>query len=256
MAVLVTRPHPDDEATAASLRARGFEVLLAPMLRFEPVAFHDDGDARYGAVIVTSANALRGIEPHLKGSRLLELPLFAVGEHTASAARRAGFENVIPANGDAAALARSRARKRQGEGAEESEPAALSCRRRSGAGSGRRTRRTRLHRRHPHHLPDGRRSPACRAKPATPSPPTGSRRCCIIRGAARAHSWRRRAPPASKYRRWRSRNAASPMALPRWSATPGPRRSWWRPRRMKMPCSGRWTVLCALYRAKRDCRIR
>ena len=38
MAVLVTRPHPDDEATAASLRARGFEVLLAPMLRFEPVA--------------------------------------------------------------------------------------------------------------------------------------------------------------------------------------------------------------------------
>ena len=64
MAVLVTRPHPDDEATAAALRARGFEVLLAPMLRFEPVAFHDDLDARYGAVIVTSANALRGIEPH------------------------------------------------------------------------------------------------------------------------------------------------------------------------------------------------
>ena len=67
MAVLVTRPHPDDEATAAALRARGFEVLLAPMLRFEPVAFHDDADARYGAVIVTSANALRGIEPQLAG---------------------------------------------------------------------------------------------------------------------------------------------------------------------------------------------
>jgi uroporphyrinogen-III synthase len=104
MAVLVTRPHPDDEATAAALRARGFEVLLAPMLRFEPVAFHDDMDARYGAVIVTSANALRGIEPHLAGSRLLKLPLFAVGEHTAAAARRVGFSNVIPANGDATAL--------------------------------------------------------------------------------------------------------------------------------------------------------
>jgi uroporphyrinogen-III synthase len=109
MAVLVTRPHPDDEATAAALRAKGFEVMLAPMLRFEPVAFHDDGDARYGAVIVTSANALRGIAPHLEGSRLqgsrlLKLPLFAVGEHTASAAHRAGFDNVIPANGDAASL--------------------------------------------------------------------------------------------------------------------------------------------------------
>src|SRR6202035_5438101 len=73
MAVLVTRPHPDDETTAAGLRARGFEVLLAPMLRFEPVAFHDDEAARYGAVIVTSANALRGIAPHIKAGTLLYL---------------------------------------------------------------------------------------------------------------------------------------------------------------------------------------
>src|SRR5471030_2528337 len=104
MAVLVTRPHPDDETTASVLRARGFAVLRAPMLRFEPVAFHDDADARYGAVIVTSANALRGIDPHLTGSRLLKLPLFAVGEHTASAARRAGFDKVIVANGGVAGL--------------------------------------------------------------------------------------------------------------------------------------------------------
>src|SRR5580698_7600222 len=104
MAVLVTRPHPDDETTAASLRGKGFEVLLAPMLRFEAVAFQDDADARYGAVIVTSANALRGIEPHLEGSRLLKLPLFAVGEHTASIARSLGFSQVIPAEGGAASL--------------------------------------------------------------------------------------------------------------------------------------------------------
>jgi uroporphyrinogen-III synthase len=104
MAILVTRPNPDDETTASSLRARGFEVLRAPMLRFEPVAFQDDADARYGAVIVTSANALRGIAAHLKDSALLKLPLFAVGEHTASAARSAGFENVIPADGSAGSL--------------------------------------------------------------------------------------------------------------------------------------------------------
>lgn len=104
MAVLVTRPSPDDEATASALRARGFEVLLAPMLRFEPVAFQDDVDAHFGAVIVTSANALRGIEADLKGGRLLKLPLFAVGEHTASAARQAGFTNVIAADGGAASL--------------------------------------------------------------------------------------------------------------------------------------------------------
>src|SRR6266702_1147500 len=104
MAVLVTRPHPDDEATASALRARGFEVLRAPMLRFEPVPFHDDADAHYGAIVVTSANALRAVAPHLAGSRLLRLPLYAVGAHTASAARDAGFGEVISAAGDAAAL--------------------------------------------------------------------------------------------------------------------------------------------------------
>jgi uroporphyrinogen-III synthase len=79
-------------------------VLLAPMLRFEPVAFRDDAELDYGAVIVTSANALRGVAPNLGGSRLLKLPLFAVGEHTAAAARDAGFANVIAAGGDAVAL--------------------------------------------------------------------------------------------------------------------------------------------------------
>jgi uroporphyrinogen-III synthase len=104
MAVLVTRPHPDNEATAASLRARGFDVLLAPMLRFEALTFQDDADTRYGAVIVTSANALRGFAKQPAGQRLLKLPLFAVGEHTAAAAKDAGFDKVISANGDATAL--------------------------------------------------------------------------------------------------------------------------------------------------------
>src|SRR5258706_388417 len=104
MAVLVTRPSPDDEATAAGLRAKGYEVLLAPMLRFEAVAFHDDMDARCGAVIVTSPNGVRGIEPPLKGPRLLELPLLGGGKHPAAAARHAGFTHVISASGDAAGL--------------------------------------------------------------------------------------------------------------------------------------------------------
>jgi uroporphyrinogen-III synthase len=103
MAVLVTRPQPDNAATAVALRAKGITVLLAPMLRFEPIAFHDDADTRYGAIIVTSANAIRAIEAHL-ADRLLKLPLFAVGERSAEAARHAGFRDVTVAEGDAAAL--------------------------------------------------------------------------------------------------------------------------------------------------------
>ncbi|MBR0854945.1 uroporphyrinogen-III synthase [Bradyrhizobium liaoningense] len=104
MSILVTRPHPDNEATAESLRARGHPVLLAPVLKFEPVAFHDENEAGYGAIIVTSANAIRAVAPQLRDLGLLELPLFAVGEHTAAAARDAGFAEVIVAGGDAAAL--------------------------------------------------------------------------------------------------------------------------------------------------------
>jgi uroporphyrinogen-III synthase len=104
MAVLLTRPSPDNEASREALRSRGYEVLLAPMLRFEPVAFADESGADYQAVIVTSANALRAIEGALAQSPLRKLPLFAVGEHTASAARDLGFAKVIVAKGDARAL--------------------------------------------------------------------------------------------------------------------------------------------------------
>jgi uroporphyrinogen-III synthase len=104
MAVLVTRPHPDNEATARALKERGFAVVLAPMLRFEPVTLSEETGGNYAGVLATSANALRAVEPQLAESGLLELPLFAVGEHTASEARRLGFAKVISADGDAAKL--------------------------------------------------------------------------------------------------------------------------------------------------------
>jgi uroporphyrinogen-III synthase len=114
MAVLLTRPFPDNERTADALRARGIAVMLAPMLRFEPVALPADLGDDFGAIIVTSGNALRAVVPQLeaiqhdgsrsKGSALLKLPLFAVGAQTAGAARKAGFTKVVSADGDAADL--------------------------------------------------------------------------------------------------------------------------------------------------------
>ena len=104
MAILVTRPQPDNDSTASALRARGFDVLPAPMLRFEKVIVEDDADSSYGAVIVTSANALRAIDGQPIQQSLLKLPLYAVGERTAEAAREIGFSKVISADGDAHAL--------------------------------------------------------------------------------------------------------------------------------------------------------
>lgn len=104
MAILVTRPAPDHTTTASTLRGKGFDVLLAPMLRFEPIAFEPDADARFDAVLVTSVNALRALAETSVRQRWLKTPLYAVGERTAQAARDLGFDSVMAASGDGASL--------------------------------------------------------------------------------------------------------------------------------------------------------
>jgi uroporphyrinogen-III synthase len=103
--LLVTRPEPDGERTAAALRARGHEVLVAPLLRIERLAA-DLGDGPWAAVAITSANAARAIADHPRLGELLRLPVFTVGGRTAEAARSAGFGDVVSADGDERDLAR------------------------------------------------------------------------------------------------------------------------------------------------------
>lgn len=98
MRVAITRPQADGERTAAAVRARGHEVLLAPLMRVEPIAA--DLSGQWSAIAITSANAPGAIASLPARSRLLALPLFAVGERSAAAARDAGFTNVEAAGGD------------------------------------------------------------------------------------------------------------------------------------------------------------
>jgi len=93
------------ERVAAVLRARGHDVVLAPLLRIETIDDADFGRGPWAAVLVTSANALRALAPHRR-NELTTLPLFAVGPRTADAARAAGFSTIISAEGNATDLAR------------------------------------------------------------------------------------------------------------------------------------------------------
>ncbi|MBS0533849.1 MAG: uroporphyrinogen-III synthase [Proteobacteria bacterium] len=115
MRIVLTRPQSDSERTAALLRARGHEVLIAPLLRIEtlPVALHQ----RYGAVVITSANAAAAIADHSARATLTALPLFAVGRRSADAAREAGFGDIRIAGGDASDLVRLIAEHRPHAGA-------------------------------------------------------------------------------------------------------------------------------------------
>ena len=82
----VTRPQSDSERTATALRARGHEVLVAPLMKIEPAGA--DLAGRWGAVIVTSANVPNAIADNPTRDALTKLPLFAVGQRSAEAARR------------------------------------------------------------------------------------------------------------------------------------------------------------------------
>jgi uroporphyrinogen-III synthase len=94
---------PDGERTAAALRARGHEVLLVPLMRVRPVPAVVSGN--WSAAIVTSANALR-VLPTEQIAPLLSIPLYAVGQRSADAARELGFREVHSPNGDARDLVR------------------------------------------------------------------------------------------------------------------------------------------------------
>ena len=98
--VLVTRPEPGASATAARLRALGFAPQLAPLLKIGPVAAALPPVAAVIAIVVASQHAVAALPPSHH-----DVPLFAVGDATAAAARRHGFTQVGSAGGDAAALA-------------------------------------------------------------------------------------------------------------------------------------------------------
>ncbi|MDP2411192.1 MAG: uroporphyrinogen-III synthase [Pseudolabrys sp.] len=105
MHIAITRPREDSERTAALLRAQGHRVLLAPLLRVEPVT--TALRANWGAVIITSAHAAAAMASHPALKELTRLPLFAVGQRSAEAARAIGFTQVTAAGGDLRDLTRT-----------------------------------------------------------------------------------------------------------------------------------------------------
>ena len=102
MRILVTRP--DGARTAEELRARGHAPVVAPLLRIEPIADVDLGGS-WVAIVLTSSNAARVLQAHPQRAGLDGLPVYAVGQRSAQAARDAGFIDVTSAEGDVTDLA-------------------------------------------------------------------------------------------------------------------------------------------------------
>jgi uroporphyrinogen-III synthase len=98
---LITRTQPGADASALAFCNLGFDAIAIPAAIITPThaAVNIEG---VQALLMTSAAAARNADA---SPAIRALPVYAVGDATALAAQAAGFDTVISAGGDAAALA-------------------------------------------------------------------------------------------------------------------------------------------------------
>ncbi len=101
MRLLITRPAADAVPLAERLAALGHEVLIDSALAIRFVAGNLPDLSAIRGLLFTSTN---GVRAFAAASNRRDLPVFAVGDRTAQAARDAGFASVASAGGDVVAL--------------------------------------------------------------------------------------------------------------------------------------------------------
>lgn len=95
--ILVLRPEPGASDTLRRARDHGLDARAVPLFTIAPVAWAAPDAGLFDALLLTSANAVRHAGDGLTDLR--GLPVHAVGEATAAAAREAGCD--IASRGDA-----------------------------------------------------------------------------------------------------------------------------------------------------------
>lgn len=94
--LFVFRPEPGASQTVERAKAVGLDVTSIPLFEVEPVEWEAPDPADFDAILLTSANAVNGAGEQLE--RLRALPVYAVGEATATAANVAGLGVALTGN--------------------------------------------------------------------------------------------------------------------------------------------------------------
>lgn len=95
--LVVIRPEPGCSATVDMARSLGLETVGQPLFVIEPRSWQAPVAAQFDALLIGSANVLRHGGRGLAG--LKALPVHAVGESTAQAARALGFSVASTGSG-------------------------------------------------------------------------------------------------------------------------------------------------------------
>ena len=101
MRLLITRPETDALPLAETLRARGHETVVEPLLTIDYLDLPLNLEGIRG-VLITSAAGIRALA-RLSGDR--RVPVYAVGSASATTARELGYRDVHMAGGDVHTLA-------------------------------------------------------------------------------------------------------------------------------------------------------
>lgn len=101
--LVIVRPEPGASRTAEQARRFGLEPRVMPLFEAVALDWTAPEPSQFDALVITSANAIRlgGDQLH----RLRHLPVHAVGETSAAAARAAGFAIASVGDGGAEAMA-------------------------------------------------------------------------------------------------------------------------------------------------------
>ncbi|MBT7955916.1 MAG: hypothetical protein HN731_12045 [Rhodospirillaceae bacterium] len=102
MRVLVTRPGEDGTALAELLGARGVESVVEPLLAIKQIEGPALALEGVQAFLLTSANGVRALA---RRTDRRDIPVYAVGDATATTARGTGFTQVHSAAGNVETLA-------------------------------------------------------------------------------------------------------------------------------------------------------
>lgn len=101
--LLVLRPQPGADDTAARAANGGLNPRVFPLFEIKPTPWSIEAEKLYDAIFITSSNTLKFSEKNI--DIVKNIPTLCVGEKTAKAARDAGFSNVLAGQNDAASLA-------------------------------------------------------------------------------------------------------------------------------------------------------
>ncbi len=100
--LFILRPQPGADLSVERARALGMEAAALPLFEVRGLEWQVPDPSEFDALLLTSANAVRHGGAGLAALR--HLPVHAVGETSAAAARSAGFGPVSAGGGDVMTL--------------------------------------------------------------------------------------------------------------------------------------------------------